>query len=160
MLYFQVYDLGKMATLAELPGAFVIGAGAASCRVAGMNCEVVWSDVLVAVVGCAINGIQSCGNLLLSLLISLVAFAIAMVIVLKSCNGHVMVMSWSCHGYVVIMSCLSYMYLEIVAWHVVNLLLSLVDFQMMPNAVTPSNTSEGLNLSYIAKVSPQVLTNQ
>ncbi len=36
----QLYDLGEMATLAELPGAFMLGAGAGSSRVAGVNCEV------------------------------------------------------------------------------------------------------------------------
>ncbi len=36
----KLYDLAEMAELAELPGAFVIGAGAGSSRVAGVNCEV------------------------------------------------------------------------------------------------------------------------
>ena len=36
----KLYDLGEMAALAELPGAFVFGAGAASSRVAGVNAEV------------------------------------------------------------------------------------------------------------------------
>ena len=38
--HLQLYDLGQMATLAELPGAFILGAGAGSSRVAGFNCEV------------------------------------------------------------------------------------------------------------------------
>ena len=36
----KMYDLAEMAELAELPGAFVLGAGAGSSRVAGVNCEV------------------------------------------------------------------------------------------------------------------------
>ena len=36
----KLYDLAEVARLAELPGAFVIGAGAGSSRVAGVNCEV------------------------------------------------------------------------------------------------------------------------
>ena len=36
----QTYDLGEMAALAGLPGGLVIGAGAGSSKVAGVNCEV------------------------------------------------------------------------------------------------------------------------
>ena len=36
----QVYELSKMAALAKLPDAFIIGAGAGSSLVAGVNCEV------------------------------------------------------------------------------------------------------------------------
>ncbi len=36
----KLYDLTEMAALAELPGAFLLGAGAGSSRVAGVNCEV------------------------------------------------------------------------------------------------------------------------
>jgi len=36
----KLYDLTEVAGLAELPGAFMIGAGAGSSRVAGVNCEV------------------------------------------------------------------------------------------------------------------------
>lgn len=36
----KLYDLAEMAELAELPGAFVLGAGAGSSKVAGVNCEV------------------------------------------------------------------------------------------------------------------------
>ena len=36
----QFYDLGEMAALAELPGAFILGAAAVSSRVAGSNGEV------------------------------------------------------------------------------------------------------------------------
>lgn len=35
----KFYDLKEMARLAELPGAFLLGAGAGSSRVAGVNCE-------------------------------------------------------------------------------------------------------------------------
>ena len=38
----KLYDLTEMAALAELPGAFILGAGAGSSRVAGVNCEVRW----------------------------------------------------------------------------------------------------------------------
>lgn len=34
------YNLAEVARLAELPGAFLLGAGAGSSRVAGVNCEV------------------------------------------------------------------------------------------------------------------------
>lgn len=36
----KLYNLTEMATLADLPGAFLLGAGAGSSRVAGGNCEV------------------------------------------------------------------------------------------------------------------------
>lgn len=36
----KLYNLSDMAALAELPGAFILGAGAGSSRVAGVNCEV------------------------------------------------------------------------------------------------------------------------
>ncbi len=36
----KLYNLTEVARLAELPGAFMIGAGAGSSRVAGVNCEV------------------------------------------------------------------------------------------------------------------------
>ena len=36
----KLYDLTEMAALADLPGAFMLGAGAGSSRVAGINCEV------------------------------------------------------------------------------------------------------------------------
>lgn len=35
----KLFDLGEMASLVGLPGAFVLGAGAGSSRVAGVNCE-------------------------------------------------------------------------------------------------------------------------
>ena len=38
--HMQFYDLGEMAALAELPGAFILGAAAVSSRVAGSNGEV------------------------------------------------------------------------------------------------------------------------
>jgi len=34
-----LYDLAEIARLVDLPDAFLIGAGAGSSRVAGMNCE-------------------------------------------------------------------------------------------------------------------------
>ena len=34
------YDLAEVARLAGLPGAFLLGAGAGSAKVAGVNCEV------------------------------------------------------------------------------------------------------------------------
>ena len=36
----KLYDLTEVASLVGLPGAFILGAGAASSRVAGVNCEV------------------------------------------------------------------------------------------------------------------------
>ena len=36
----KLYDLTQVAALVGLPGAFMIGAGAASSKVAGVNCEV------------------------------------------------------------------------------------------------------------------------
>jgi len=36
----QVYDLNTVAKDIELPGAFILGAGAASSRVLGVNAEV------------------------------------------------------------------------------------------------------------------------
>lgn len=36
----KLYDLAEMAALADLPGAFLLGAGAGSSRVTGVNCEV------------------------------------------------------------------------------------------------------------------------
>lgn len=36
----QTYNLGDMARLAGVPGGLVIGAGAGSSKVAGVNCEV------------------------------------------------------------------------------------------------------------------------
>ena len=43
----KLYNLAEMATLVDLPGAFVLGAGAGSSRVAGVNCEVCAYDVYV-----------------------------------------------------------------------------------------------------------------
>ena len=34
------YDLAQVASLVDLPGAFILGAGAGSARVVGVNCEV------------------------------------------------------------------------------------------------------------------------
>ena len=36
----KFYNLIEMASLAELPRAFLLGAGAGSSRIAGVNCEV------------------------------------------------------------------------------------------------------------------------
>ena len=36
----KLYDLTEVASLVGLPGAFIIGAGAASPKVTGVNCEV------------------------------------------------------------------------------------------------------------------------
>ena len=36
----QTYNLAEVATLAGVSGGFVIGAGAGSCKVTGVNCEV------------------------------------------------------------------------------------------------------------------------
>lgn len=46
----KLYNLTEMAVLAELPGAFLLGAGAGSSRVAGVNCEV--SEVHAAMLAC------------------------------------------------------------------------------------------------------------
>jgi len=42
----KLYNLGKMAELVDLPGAFILGAGAGSSRVAGVNCEASSSSIL------------------------------------------------------------------------------------------------------------------
>ena len=36
----QTYDLGELAALVGVPGGLIIGAGAGSSKVAGVNCEV------------------------------------------------------------------------------------------------------------------------
>lgn len=39
-LIVQTYNLAEMARLAGLPGGLIIGAGAGSSKVSGVNCEV------------------------------------------------------------------------------------------------------------------------
>ena len=41
--HFQLYDLGEIAKLVELPGAFIVGAGAGPLRVVGVNSELICS---------------------------------------------------------------------------------------------------------------------
>lgn len=43
MALFQLYDLGDIAKLVELPGAFMVGAGAGPWKVVGVNSELVCS---------------------------------------------------------------------------------------------------------------------
>ncbi len=36
----KLYNMAEIARLAELPGAYLLGAGAGSAKVVGVNCEV------------------------------------------------------------------------------------------------------------------------
>ena len=40
MLYLQLYSFDDIANIVELPGGFIVGAGAGSSKFVGVNCEV------------------------------------------------------------------------------------------------------------------------
>lgn len=154
----QLYNLGEMAALVDLPGAFILGAGAGSYKVAGVNCEVTPSPVPLPsqspsllvptpfLTSSLVPAPPSLPTPFHPLFSSPPSLSPSPPLLYLACHS-----PFSPPHCPLFQDVLSYIPSFIVSHAHVNHCP-----QMMPNARVPSNSSPGVNLTYIAKVSTQV----